>query len=219
MTLLEKLIAIRVIIKYSAFYKTQTFISVFIRSRHWSLISSIRIQPTTSHLISPISILILSYLLLLGRPGGVFPLGVLIKISYAFFTYSIRATGWTIEVLGFDYRRGLGIFLFTTASGAALGPARPPVRWVPGTLSLGVKRPGREADHSPQSSDEIKGWVELYLHSPIRLHGVVLSLKKHRDNFTFSFTFHTGYIPRAISHNPWSDHPSNSTKRYEEIDS
>jgi hypothetical protein len=28
--------------------------------------------------------------------------------------------------------------------------------WVPGALSLGVKRPGREADHSPSSSAEAK---------------------------------------------------------------
>jgi hypothetical protein len=46
---------------------------------------------------------------------------------------------------------------------------------VPGALSLGVKRPGCEADHSPPSSAEVKGWVELYLHSPICLHGVVFS--------------------------------------------
>jgi hypothetical protein len=48
----------------------------------------------------------------------------------------------------------------------------------------GVKRPGREADHTPPSSAEFKECVELCLHSPIRLHGVVFSLKKkHRDNF------------------------------------
>jgi hypothetical protein len=36
--------------------------------------------------------------------------------------------------------------------------------------------PGREADHSPQSSAEVKNaWSYLYLHSPIRLYGVVLS--------------------------------------------
>jgi hypothetical protein len=58
--------------------------------------------------------------------------------------------------LGFDPRRGLGIFLFTTASKTALGPTQPPIQWVPGALSLGVKRPGREADHSPPSSAEIK---------------------------------------------------------------
>jgi hypothetical protein len=57
--------------------------------------------------------------------------------------------GWTIGVLGFDSRRGLGIFLFTTTSRTALGPTQPPIQWVPGALSLGVKRLGREAEHSP----------------------------------------------------------------------
>jgi hypothetical protein len=33
---------------------------------------------------------------------------------------------------------------------------------------------GHEADHSPPSSAEVEEWVELYLHSPIRLHGVVV---------------------------------------------
>jgi hypothetical protein len=66
------------------------------------------------------------------------------------------ATSWTIGVLGFDSRRGLGIFLFTTASRTALGPTRPPIQWVPGALSLGVKRPVREADNSPPSSAEVK---------------------------------------------------------------
>jgi hypothetical protein len=51
-------------------------------------------------------------------------------------------------------------------SGTALGPTRPPIQWVPGALSLGVKWPGREADHSLPSSAEVKECVELYLHSP-----------------------------------------------------
>jgi hypothetical protein len=51
-----------------------------------------------------------------------------------------------IGVLGFDFRRGLGIFLFTTASRMALGLTQPPIQWVPGDLSLGAKRPGREVD-------------------------------------------------------------------------
>jgi hypothetical protein len=48
----------------------------------------------------------------------------------------------------------------------ALGPTQPPIQWVPGALSLGVKQLGHEAEHSPPSSAEIKEWVELYLHSP-----------------------------------------------------
>jgi hypothetical protein len=66
------------------------------------------------------------------------------------------ALGWTIGVLWFDSRCGLGIFLFTTASRTALGPTQHPIQWVPGAVSLGVKRPGREADHSPPSSAEFK---------------------------------------------------------------
>jgi len=46
---------------------------------------------------------------------------------------------------------------------------------------------GREADHSPQSRAEVKEWVEMYLHSPIRLHGVVLS--EGSTGMTLAFTF------------------------------
>jgi hypothetical protein len=56
------------------------------------------------------------------------------------------STGWTIGVLGFDSLWELEI-IFRTASRTALGPTQPPIQWVTGSLSLGVKRPGREADH------------------------------------------------------------------------
>jgi hypothetical protein len=52
-------------------------------------------------------------------------------------------------------QQGLVIF-FTTASRPALGPTQPLIQWVPGVLSLGVKQPGHEADHSPPSSAEVK---------------------------------------------------------------
>jgi hypothetical protein len=91
---------------------------------------------------------------------------------------------WTIGVLGFDSRWGLGIFLFTTASRTVLGPTQPPVQWVPGALSLGVMRPGLEADHSPPFSAEVKEWVELYFHSSNTPSWRGAQLK-HRDNFTF----------------------------------
>jgi hypothetical protein len=35
-------------------------------------------------------------------------------------------------------------FIFATAPRPALGPTQPPIKWVLGTLSSGVKRPGRE---------------------------------------------------------------------------
>jgi len=43
-----------------------------------------------------------------------------------------------------------------TTSRLALGPTQPPIQWVTGALSLGVKRPGRKADHSLPSSTEVK---------------------------------------------------------------
>jgi hypothetical protein len=95
-----------------------------------------------------------------------------------FMVWSVDiALGYGLDdgVLGFDSQRGLGIFLFTTASRPALGPTMLPIQWVPGALSLGVKRPGHEAGHSLPPSAEVKQCVELYLHSPIRLYGEVLS--------------------------------------------
>jgi hypothetical protein len=65
---------------------------------------------------------------------------------------------------------------------------QPHIQWLSGALSLGIKWPGHEADHWPTSSTKFKEWMELYFHSPICCHGVVLSLKrKHRGNFTFAF--------------------------------
>jgi hypothetical protein len=92
-----------------------------------------------------------------------------------YFTMKIAATGWKIGVLGFDSRWGLGIFLFSTASGTALGPTQPPIQWIPGILSLGIKQSGREADHSPPSSAKIKNVWSYTSTNPIRLNGVVLS--------------------------------------------
>jgi hypothetical protein len=51
-------------------------------------------------------------------------------------------------------------FLFSKSSRQALGSTQPPIQWVPGALSPRVKRPGREADHSPRASAEVKKmWI------------------------------------------------------------
>jgi hypothetical protein len=67
---------------------------------------------------------------------------------------------------------GVEISLFTTASRTALGPTQPPIQWVPGALSLGIKRPGREADQSPPSSAEVKNAWRYTSTPSIRLHVV-----------------------------------------------
>jgi hypothetical protein len=65
----------------------------------------------------------------------------------------------------------------------ALGPTQPPIQWVAGTLSLGVKRPRREADHTPPSSTEVNNaWS--YTSTPLYVY-MEWCLVKHRDNFTF----------------------------------
>jgi hypothetical protein len=57
-------------------------------------------------------------------------------------------------------------FLFSTSSRPALGSTQPPMQWVPGSLSAGVKRPGREAHHSPPSSAEVKK-IWIYTSTPL----------------------------------------------------
>jgi hypothetical protein len=121
--------------------------------------------------------------------------------TFVIWTY----IGWTIGVLGFDSRRGLGIFLFTTVFRTALGPTQSPIQWVTGTLSLGVKRPGREDDHSPPSSAEVKEWMELYLHSQYAFMAWC-SVKKKSTETTLPFTLmgrwyklaHLCYSPNDI---------------------
>jgi hypothetical protein len=78
--------------------------------------------------------------------------------------------------------------IFTAMSKRALGPTQPPIQWIPGALSLGVKRPEREVDHSLPSSGEVKECVELYLHSPVRLYGVVF----RSIGTTLNFYYNTG---------------------------
>jgi hypothetical protein len=60
---------------------------------------------------------------------------------------------------GIRFRQGQRLFLFATAvSGLALVPTLPPIQWVPGFLSPGVKRLLREADHLPPPIAEVNEW-------------------------------------------------------------
>jgi hypothetical protein len=52
---------------------------------------------------------------------------------------------------------------------------QPPIQWVPGALSLGVERPGLEADHSPPTNSEVKNAWSYTSAPPVRLYSVVLS--------------------------------------------
>jgi hypothetical protein len=61
-----------------------------------------------------------------------------------------------------------------------------------GSFHGGVKRLGRETDHSPPSSAEVKEYVELYLHSPTMPSWRGAQLR-HRDNFNFTYYYYYYY--------------------------
>jgi hypothetical protein len=73
----------------------------------------------------------------------------------------------------FDSQQGQEILLYSRAFRPSLGPTQHLFQWASGSLSPKVKRKVCEADHSLPSVPNSR-MVELYLHSPVRLHGLVL---------------------------------------------
>jgi hypothetical protein len=69
----------------------------------------------------------------------------------------------------------------------ALGPIQPPIQWTAGDLTPGVKRTGREANHKPLYSADVKNaWnytsspqyifmASCLIKQEIRLRGMVLT--------------------------------------------
>jgi hypothetical protein len=87
----------------------------------------------------------------------------------------------------------MGLILFATASRPALGPTQPPIRRLRGLFPPGVKRPGREADHFPPFSAEVKNTWNYISTSPYAFKTVwkryvfmAWCLVEHRDNFAFA---------------------------------
>jgi hypothetical protein len=83
------------------------------------------------------------------------------------------AKGYGLDGQGSLSGRGKRFFSTPECPGRpALGPIQPPIQWVPGPLSPGIKRPWREADHY---------------------------LIKHKDNFTFCrFQFLSSLITKTL---------------------
>jgi hypothetical protein len=78
-------------------------------------------------------------------------------------------------MIGVRFPEGAGNFSLRHRVQTGSGAHPAPYPMGTGDSFPGVKRPGREADHLPPSSAKAKEYVDPYLHSPIRLNGVVLS--------------------------------------------
>jgi hypothetical protein len=90
-------------------------------------------------------------------------------------------------------------FPFATASRLALVPSHPPIQWVPGTFSLGIRWPGRDANHSPPVNAEVKN--EWSYTSSLPYVFMPWCIVKHRDSFTFTElyqVFPDEFIPLLI---------------------
>jgi hypothetical protein len=78
---------------------------------------------------------------------------------------SVRiVTGYGLDDRGVGVRVPEGSRVFSTSSSPALVSTQPPIQWVPGVPSPGVKWPVREVDHSPPTSAEVK---KMWIYTPI----------------------------------------------------
>jgi hypothetical protein len=76
------------------------------------------------------------------------------------------ATGYGLDDRGIGVPSSGTVKNFLLSTLASSGFAQTPIQWVPGAHSPGVKRPGREGDHSTPASAEIKKtWVYTSTHS------------------------------------------------------
>jgi hypothetical protein len=88
---------------------------------------------------------------------------ILVSILYSvLYMYMYSAigivTGYGLDGWGFGVWVPVGaeLFSFLRCPNPILGSSQPPIQWVPESVSPGVKRPGHEADHSPEVK---KTWI------------------------------------------------------------
>jgi hypothetical protein len=76
------------------------------------------------------------------------------------------AIGYELDDRGVGVRVPVGSRMFSSPRRPDhFGSTQPPIQWVPGAFSPGVKRPGREADHSPPANAELKNiWIYTSTH-------------------------------------------------------
>jgi hypothetical protein len=90
-------------------------------------------------------------------------------------------------MIGVRFLVGAGNFLFSSASGPALGPNECHIKRYRGTLSAGIKQPEHEADRFfPSSAEDKNAWS--YASTPPYVFIAWYSVKQ-RDKFIFQFAY------------------------------
>jgi hypothetical protein len=107
-----------------------------------------------------------------------------LQIKVLFYDSSVGiAIGYELDDPGSRVRFPAGVGNFSLHHRIQTGSGAHPASYSKGTgdLSLGVKRPGREADHSPPSSAEVKNAWNCTSTPPIRL------LRRHNPHLEVLF--------------------------------
>jgi len=89
--------------------------------------------------------------------------------------------------LGFEYRQGQRVFVFSATCGPDLGPIKPYQRWKSRSI-LWSKAAGAWICHSPPSSSEFKSKWSYAFTPSVYLYGM------DRDNFTLLYKGDKGYF-------------------------
>jgi hypothetical protein len=105
--------------------------------------------------------------------------------------------GWTT---GVRFPTRGGDFSVLTEFRLAVGPTQPPIQWGPGCPSPGVEWPGRESDHSPPPSANVKNGGAI---PPLPIRLIDLAL--------FTFTFY------ELKCDPYDLHSENSNHTAERL--
>jgi hypothetical protein len=105
-------------------------------------------------------------------------------VTYCFMPLVWKSTGAFGAGIALCYSTGLragwlGVRVPARAGNSflqqrVLGPTQHTIQWVPGALSVGVRRSGRKTDDSLLSSAEVKNTWSYTSTPSIHLHGVVL---------------------------------------------
>jgi hypothetical protein len=140
-------------------------INVKVTNARMSICSLILSMLTTRYLV--LQWLNIKQLIYLVRETGrkeLLPLWFSSGFTTSWWQRTSPATVYGLDGRGSIPDRGK-IFLFPATLRPTLGSTQPPIQWVwGGVLHPGIKRPGRETDHSLPSSTVPK--AELYLHFP-----------------------------------------------------